>query len=263
MKQIFISCKLLPGLLLLFCLSIILYSCDNYNFSQPLPVDQKNIYQFPKNFRGDWQEDESAVSIYISKTHIDFFTKDSEKIIDGAWPRLNDTGGYVYPSVAYNTLKTIRYDSLKRPVDTISNYLVRDNYAYPVNDKQLLEKGYPCQVDNDTIIVLKDDKVSIDLGQNAFLRKLNKKFYVLNLHIKPRLLDENGWWWLVIIEIKEKQSLNLWYCTSKMLEQPSLLYEYRNENYFDSKWKTADMIRLMKEGSFSMENKFIKPSNDE
>jgi hypothetical protein len=260
MKLQFQSWRQLQSAILLFCLSIVLYSCDTYNFSRPQPVDKENIYEFPKAFRGYWVGEEDNDSFHISKTHIDFFIKDSEKIVDGAWPRLDHTGGYIYPSVAYSTLKTIRYDSLKRPVDTISNYLVRDNYAYRVNEKQLLEKGYPCQVNNDTITVLKDDKVSIDLGQNAFLRKLNNNFYVLNLHIKPRLFDENGWWQLVIVEIKEKQSINLWYCTTELSKIPSLLYEYSNENYFDSKWTTADVLRLMEEGGFSTESKFIKPT---
>ncbi len=260
MKQQYQRCHRFRYISILFCLSLFLYSCDTYNFSRPQPVDKENIYEFPMDLNGYWVAEEESDSLYISKKHVDFFIREVEKIVPGAWPRLNDTGGYVYPSYPGTAFQTIEYDSLKKPVDTINNFLLKDNYAYAINGKHLLEKGYPCRINDDSIIVMKNDTVSIDLGQNAFLRRLNKDFYVLNLHIKNMLFDQNGWWQLVIIE-RKKDTVNLWYCNDKLLKQSSILYEYGSENYLDSKWTTTDMLRLMEEGSFSIDNRFKRAKN--
>lgn len=42
------------GLIILACLLFSLLSCNAYYFSRPQPVDRKNIYRFPKSFRGTW-----------------------------------------------------------------------------------------------------------------------------------------------------------------------------------------------------------------
>jgi hypothetical protein len=235
--------------LLLFFIS----SCDTYNFSQPQPVDKENNYEFPKEMLGYWDNKTQNEKIRINTNNVEFITfTDSERIATGAWPRLNSIGGFEASPCPAGSLKTIHYDSLKRPLDTIVNYLVRGQYIYFLQSDSSLENGYPYLVVEDTMIILKSDTFFIDLGRNAFLRKLTDKLYVLN--INNRILgalnkgDNKPWWLVIILQSKDKE-LQILKWTDKITEQPSMIYDHSGDYYFDSKWTAAEMMQLINNGN--------------
>lgn len=247
-----------PGLIMVICISVFFSSCDSYNFSQPQPVDKANIYEFPNELIGQWfVEGDESKSYIVSKKNVLFIMNDNTRIVNGAWPKISDSGDYLFPPLPpYESFKTINYDSLKRPVDTIDNFLLRGQYIYRIDSDKFLGKGYPYAIEKDTINFLENDTISIDLGQNAFLRQLNKDFYVLN--IRNNILDEdmyNDWWQIMLLEKKEDQTINIWECTPKTEELACKFYERPSKSaifYFDCEWATADILRLVREGYFEV-----------
>lgn len=254
----------IPGLIMLFGLPVLFSSCNAYNFSQPQPVDKINIYEFPKEFIGQWfakNEPESDCYIITSKNVL-LIMHDTERIVNGAWPQLTDSGDYLYPPDQSRGFKTINYDSLKKPVDTIDHFLVRGQYIYERDPERFLGKGYPYGIKNDTIIIIKNDTTCIDLGKNAFLRQLSKNFYVLNIRKTILDYDEfNDWWQIMILEKKEDQTVNIGECTDKAGELSCMFYDRSSKSdifYFDCQWTTADMLRLVKEGYFEVSSNNYK-----
>jgi len=260
----------IPGLMLAFCFSVFFSSCDSYNFSQPQPVDKANIYEFPKEFIGQWfVEGDESKSYIVSKKNVLFIMYDTTRIVNGAWPKITDSGDYLFPPLPpYGSFKTIYYDSLKRPIDTIDNYLLREQYIYEIRSGRFLGKGFSYAIEKDTIIILDNDTICIDLGQNAFLRQLNKNLFVLN--IRNSILGEDFWnnsdWWrLMLLEKKEDQTVNIWECTSKTEELSCMFYDRPSKSdifYFDCQWTTADMLRLVKDGYFEISSNNYKVAKE-
>ncbi len=264
MKQGHPRCVSFRYLIILFCTSFIFYSCHTYNFSHPQPAGKENIEEFPKDFRGNWISEEGDEMIYIGKRHANLTRKDGmQKIVKGAWPKIDDTGAFVFNNpYYYRSFQIINYDSLRRPVDTSTNFMVRGNYIYGMDGKGLLGSGYPYRVDNDTIIMIKNDTFTLDLGRNAFLRKLNNQFYVLNISnsILGGFLDgeNSNWWQVLILEKKDKQLINLWSCEDKITLNPSMFYDHDGNYYFDSEWTAEEMLQLIKDGNFSDGDKLTR-----
>ncbi len=250
------------GIYILGCLSIFLTSCESFNFSKPQPADKENMYAFPEELQGNWIDDKNDGSLYIGKQHLEVFETDTIKIIAGAWPRLDGNNDFIFSPTSYSNFKTIRYDSLKRPIDTIPNYLLRGNYLYEMNDLGLLGRAYLYRVDKDTTSITKNDTTIIELGRKAFLRRLSNDFWVLN--ISNEILDIykdndfNHWWQIVILEKKDDQHINLWYSTTKLEKQPAMFYSHNGYYYFDGAWTSAEMIKLIKDGTFKLGSKLIR-----
>ena len=309
------KCYFWPLHFFVCCTSLFFSSCDFYNFSQAQPVDKENIYEFPKEFQGNWtaandngnwiasndniagtfnstktlkefqryrfsgsvfqsilkkkdpdfresghSKNDDSVLYFVDKKSAMFIIHTKEKILTGAWPRLNSKGDFLYPPDSYSSIKKIEYDSLQKPIDTIDNYLLRGNYIYEVDDEGMLGKGYSYLSSKDRITVFKYDTICIDLGQNAFLRKLDANFYVLNIR-KTILGEESYWWRIMVLEKNNDQSFNIWECTSKSEKLPSMFYSRDSKItifYFDSKWTSAEMLRLINEGYFRISTDLIK-----
>ncbi len=231
------------------CVVLFFASCETYNFSQPQPVDEANIYEFPIDFRGSWIDEEDRQTIHIANSYVEMIREGNGKIMPGAWPRLNEKGEYLFTPFGCNSFQTIRYDSARKPIDTITNYFKGKDLVYEINPNGLLETGYPFHIEKDTIMVSRNEISIIDLGRNAFLRKLNERFYVLN--IKTSILGEdNKWWQVVIIEKKDNQLLRIWYNTEKLEQDSTMFYHHDGNFYFDSRWSTENMIRLIDEKYF-------------
>lgn len=175
----------------------------------------------------------------------------------GAWPKPDDHGNLIYPDNApghYQYQKTIFYDTLKRPADTTDNYLIYGNMIYQKDNERFLETGYPFYMDHDTIVVSRKDTITIDLGQNAFLRKLTGNLYALNFR-KVLIGDENdqSWWMLILLEKTPAGTIIRWECSSKTGMLDCMFYDRASKSdhfYFDCSWTTAELLRLKKEGYF-------------
>ena len=202
-------------------------------------------------------------SYYVVEKELAYLiTTSEERVLMGDWPRLSQNGGILNPPIFYGSLRSIRYDSLEKKADTVYNYMLHDNIIYEVSDKGLLEKGYPYITIGDTILFTKRDTLCIDIGQNAFLRKINKQFYVLN--IRSRVLGEeissfNNWWRIFVLEKKEDGSLQVWVPASKSVQLPCMFYSVDAESYyFDCSWTAEEMLQLIQNRYFSTTDRLIK-----
>jgi len=276
--------------------SMLLTSCDAYNFSQPQPADRENIYLFPDEMLGKWKEDTLTTEIdfsvplnnnsgdklnnnsgdkfidntltlpadedegvyIITKHYISLIFTSGEKIVEGAWPQLTNGNEFRYPdryNSYYKVMQTISYDSLKHPVDTTDNYIVYRHKIYEKTQDRLLEKGYSYYSNGDTIVVLKKDTLTIDLGQNAFLRKLGDSLYVLNIK-KGILSDEMdpAWWRVMLLQKTADDKIVQWEPFSKTGQLGCMFYERPSKSnyfYFDCQWSAAELLRLKAEGYFT------------
>jgi hypothetical protein len=228
------------------------YSCDTYNFSHPQPVNKENSYEFPAAFRNNWIDDDSE-QVLIKKNTIGIVMSEKLSIVKGLWPKQDANGKYKYLSPAYKSFSSILFDSLENPMDTISNYLLNGDHIYEFADKGLLEQGYHYKTAADTIFILKTDTFTVDLGSNAFLRDIGNGFFVMNIRNQV-LGKESRWWQLFVLEMKNKDLINIWYCSSGLTKSTAMFYENHNNYYFNSAWTSADMNKLIKEGAFEMCN---------
>lgn len=275
-------------------LSILSFSCNYYNFSQPQPADKENIYEFPAFFRGTWVEkpgstdlafvpDNSfqrdlkgpinaslsslssgielnasdSTSYYVEKDYALFIVHSRKNISPGAWIQ-TDTRNSRYSQIA-NSSRKIQYNLETGNSDTV-DYLIRGDKIYEMTDDRFLEKGYSFVFENDTLVVLKYDTICVDLGQNAFLRQLSDKFYVLNIR-NSILGEENIWWRLVVLEKSKEAEIRIWECNSIMSELQSMFYSESTKSdiyYFDSKWSAKEMLGLIRKGYFSVRSTLIK-----
>ena len=92
------------------------------------------------------------------------------------------------------------------------------------------------------------DTLYYDLGNNVILRKLNDRYYAVN--IRGSITGErSNWWQLYIIEKKADHIFSTWECSRKTKELPSLLYQYRDHTfYFNATWTAAELLQLMSSG---------------
>lgn len=272
-------------------ISFLLISCNFYNFSQPQPYDKEKIYQFPAELLGDWKEkdtmtydlqlsvplngkggnqsntgndqqnkgapgkkDDDNVSYSFCRDYLAIFISGKNKILAGAWPRLNKKKEFIYPPEGFEGEEEILYDSLKKTVDTVRKYLISGNRIYEIDPDRFLTAGYAYARLKDTITVLKKDSLYIDLGQNAFLRKLTDSLYVFNINNSILSVGEGeNWWRLVVLEIAANGQLNQWECNSSTGKLPCMFYERPSKYdqfYFDCRWSTAEMLWLIREGYF-------------
>jgi hypothetical protein len=272
-------------------ISFLFTSCDFYHFSQPQPYDKEKIYQFPDEFLGKWKAKDTVVYGFeftvpldgkggdhfniendqqnktmfgkgdgdsgfycIYRNYLIMVIVEKDKILTGAWPKLNNKNELVYPPLGFGRLYEINYDSLNKPVDTVSNYIISGNKIYEKEPDRFLLPGYDHTRVKDTITILKKDSIYIDLGQNAFLRKLTDSLYVFNINNSILELSEGEKWWkLMILEIDGNGKINQWECNTKTGELPCMFYGRPSKSdqfYFDCLWSTAEMLRLMKEGYF-------------
>ncbi|HEX6846432.1 MAG TPA: hypothetical protein VF144_05615, partial [Chitinophagaceae bacterium] len=153
--------------------------------------------------------------------------------------------------------------SLSESIDTIDNYVIRKDRIYEIcDDDRFLEKGYPFFIDKDEIVVLQYDTICVDLGQNAFVRKLNDNLYVLNIR-NSILGEESSWWRLIVLEKTHENKMNLWECDLKAGDLSSMFYSKSARNdvlYFDSQWTSAEMLELISKGYFSLSSTLVKRS---
>lgn len=201
------------------------------------------------------KKNEDSSFYIINKKNVWLVIYSKEKIVTGAWPRLGKNGEFIYPageSFLYHQ-KEIKYDSLKRPSDTTDNYILNGGYIYEVYDNGFLNRGYKYHYDHDTIIVEKKDTLPIDLGQNAFLRKLNAKSYVLNIR-NSILGDENNWWRLIVLDKKGNDTIIMRECSSKTGNLPCMFYAKNSKSdifYFNCKWTSGELLSLIDQGYFN------------
>ncbi len=201
---------------LLVLLMAMLSSCNSVYFTEPQPVNSKNIYEFPAKYLGIWMEGEDT--IMISKN--------------------------VYRSVSYRD-ETL----LKSEADTSSKHILANGKIYFIqkDDRVKLIGGYPYILSNDTIIYKNREVIEVFLGGNTFLRKVSSR-YLLNIK------SDELWWELVLIEKSKEGNVIGRRLANEDMEvfgDKHLIWKGDNMSYYDLKWEEKDLTEIIKTGSFS------------
>lgn len=276
------------GILLI---SFLFVSCDFYNFSEPQPYDREKVFHFPDALLGTWKKKDQPVNGLESavpqngKAMYDFATgnepgngpatgqvnedrdiyciyrdymiivhSEKKKIVAGAWPKPDVNNTFIYPPEGFAWQYEIKYDSLNRSVDTVDKYIISGKRVYEKDDDRFLRSGYVYSRVKDTITVYETDSVFIDLGQNAFLRRLTDSIYVFNINNSILSMEEaGGWWRVIVLELNGNGIFSQWECSNKTGNLPCMFYDRPSKYdqfYFDCSWSTTEMLKLMKEGYF-------------
>lgn len=270
MKDTFKKWKSWLKLLMLVFTFPLLNSCDSFHNYQPLPFNEQNIYEFPKEFLGHWifKNKQDKDEYFVDKKYILFISTDTEKIVKGLWPKLGEKGKHLFPGSGYREFSTIEYDSLNKPIDTINNFLLRGDYIYEYENKRYLNKGYPWHQLQDTFIVIMSDTFSIDLGQNAFLRQVDKNLFALNVRNRILGFDDkkfDDWWHLTLLKINGNNSIEILEESSKMkslscvFQTGAPLPDYY---YSDCMWTKTELQKMFKNGYFEVNNDLAKDTPD-
>jgi hypothetical protein len=240
--------------LLLYTITIAFSSCSTNNFSEPQPVAQKNIYSIPKIFRGNWTDKDFA-RLFVDSSSVSFIDIAEEKItLDSNFILVNKTN-ISNPAIRYRQINKVSYDTLGLPYDTSIAYIIRHPLIYKITNEDLLETGYKYKQVKDTVIIYRNEKQGIDMGNNAFLRKVTSNMYVFN--ISNRILIRNNYWWqITLAEKTPNDEINFYVLSDKIKTINPMFYSYTDYYYYDAQWKPADILRLMKEGYFEKTNTF-------
>jgi len=245
--------------ILLTLLAFGLYSCENYHFSNPLPVDVRNIYVMPRQFRGTWVDNGDTIIIgkdFYKKTHIEI-----TKVINGIWINPTDTLPVKTDSATlkkytslkkYESLQRILYDSAKHPTDTVNNYILKGNKIYKIAENNQLELGAYYYIKDDTIYYqyrkANDDEMELTLGKNSFLRKISTNSYLLNIK-EGAEIKRDDWWSVYLLEIVNDDILVRPF-SDAILHDKSKIYSKGSDHYFGSQWTRNDMIKLIDDSTF-------------
>lgn len=239
------SMLILNGVLLIFM--GLLSSCERYHFSTPLPVDERNIYEFPKSFRGTWLVHEDTFE--IGSNFLRNISWESDKIYSGVLTRYQPA-----------SLKTVRYDSAKHSMDTVINYFIRGKKIY--RNSEDLAPGSFFKIKDDTIYLNTRNKMEVYLGPYAFLRRISEDAFILNMSeegIWSEITGKGTWWQLALIEKTADREIFIRLIRDKgLLESTGAYAELckdsvtlrKSDYYFDSHFTRQELLRLIDKGLF-------------
>lgn len=197
----------------------LMISCGEVFISTPQPVDSKNIYLFPRGYRGMW-------------------TCEADTVI---------VGKDYFKSIQYSDEKVS-----KQEADTSSSYLLKDNKIYTINTKgeSRFKGGFPYKLKNDTIYFQESEVMEIALGKRAFLRRV-KKNYILNIK------QENQWWQVILIKKDEIGNIIVGELDMDDLEKYTnykhiytFEYRYLEDDYIEANWTKKELLEMINKGSF-------------
>ena len=233
-------------------LSLVIYlilsltSCEMYHFEKPQPVDGENIYQFPKEFRGSWQDDKRESIVTIGKNEFSIAGGDAMKVVNAISNRRDTAWNRYY-------LKTIRFNKETNRNDTVVNYVLKSGKIYEIRQGGL-ERGFPYVLKNDTLYFKKEIFVEFELNRKSFLRKLTDTSYILNLHeesLGPLMEGRTGpWWQIVLLEKMNDGKIKFRQVDVLVKENSSRIYSKGDDYYFDVSWTRQDLLKLVNRGLF-------------
>lgn len=213
-------------LLYLILLGSIFFSCSTFYFTSPQPIDSKNLYEFPSQYRGTWVEGKD--SMIVGKT---FFRniKNSERSI------------------------------YKPEADTSSLLLMHDNKIYFIDSSNQIKLtgGFPYKVEGDSLFYIDHEVTEINLGPKAFLRKVEDK-YILNIE------RESLWWELYLIQKNTDGSFMAKYLNKSDLEKiknKKLLFSTEYDHYLEANWTVKELNAYIVKGIFSDTVIHLEPGN--
>ncbi len=244
----------LPTLLLL------IFSCTTYHMEFPQPVDGKNLYLFPQSMRGTWviaDEKYPDDGFVIEKNKVLLRMK-APKIYNGILDSLGTKKG--------EGLMHIKYDDQNMPIDTIIDYILKNNrlYTWEVekeSGKSFLFPGFPVALKNDTIYALPENNFTLaffSLGPDAFLRRISSNQYILNIKQGNFMesffkSDGRGWWQIVLLEITSDSHLLVSTPDFKKMTDDSNKVNCGSECYLTIEWTRQEIIQRIVNKNFPLE----------
>ncbi|WP_242156305.1 hypothetical protein [Aestuariivivens sediminis] len=148
-------------ILIVGSLLLSMMSCTSVSFNQPQPVDSKNLKRIPKKLRGTWVQ--KMDTIIIGKR---FYQKTDWHI-----------------------------DTISRAeIEADTSLEIRGQRIY-VNHEDAL-KGFEFTVLQDSLIVKVPDRFEFTLGDSAQLRRISKRYAIINLK------KDSIWWDVHLVEYK-------------------------------------------------------------
>lgn len=203
---------------LLLCVT--LFSCAEYYVSEPQPVDGKNITKIPNKLRGTWvidqKDDLGRDSIIIGKSYYKKFSIGD--MIIGKEELARDTSTYYIGEKIYNSTD------------------------------EGLEGGYTYRMEGDSMIINTVDLDLVDLGEGAFLRKVDNG-YILNEQ-NDKMYD---WWSVRFIDTRSEKGILVRGLRAKDLQLSSKTKPLHEdfEHYIIASWTRQEMDEFIRKGGFS------------
>lgn len=216
------------------------------------PTEERLRYRTFNIFKNQPVQEEAFV---IGKRYLYFILVNPYEIYNGIWP---DKPWQNEPEI-FNSLRSLRYDSVKKRYDTVDNYIIRKNLIYEIQDDGGLGRGFLFTTQKDLISINRIDTILVELGSQSKLRKLKKNIYVLSIQ-SHALREGNTWWRIFLLEYRDK-SIFYHEINHKSGKLPCMFYaapSKYDQFYFDCEWSAPEMIRLMEEGYFSISDRLIK-----
>lgn len=209
-------------IILLVCFG--LAACDQEYFSEPQPVNTKNITTTPSKIRGTWvfhgtDNDVKIDTITIGKRYYQWVT----------WDSITESG------------QKLKADS--------STYFA-GNKIYNRGEDGELEGGYSYRLNADSITIYLQDLKIVDLGRNAFFRKFDYG-YILNVRHEKM----HDWWELTFIDMRKKDSFTAWRIRDKDMALDNKHKKLHKEisHYYIVRWTVDEMKAFIDKGGFSKE----------
>ena len=225
---------------------LFLCSCEVYHFEKPQPSDVANGYVIPKEFKGQWQDDQLETTVTMGNHSIRIEGFDSVKVVNRIASRMDTTWNRRY-------LKSVQFNAETKRLDTLTNYIVKGKKIYEIR-KDGLSSGFPFRTKKDTIYFKKDIVLDFELNQKAFLRKLSEHQYILNIHeenLWPLLEGRVGpWWQVILLEMRTDGKINFRDMNEMVKEHAGLIYTSGSDYFFDVSWTKSEMLKLVNQGLF-------------
>lgn len=194
----------------------LLTSCNTIYFTEPQPVDSKNLYEFPSKLQGVWMDGEDTIMV----------------------------GKTFYRSISY-----IDKQLPASVADTSPEYILMNGKIFIVHtDGPIrLSGGVPFQIRHDTLFYKDREIVEVFLDGKTFLRKVGNR-YLLNVK------SDDLWWELVLVEkTREGIILGRRLSTDDMDKLPNVKPVFVDDDvrFYDLKWKEAEVADFIDKGCFS------------
>lgn len=189
--------------------------CSQHYFDRPQPIDSRNIYAFPEEYRGIW-------------------TDGSDSLI---------VGRFYFANIEYKEI-VMPYTQK----DTTRYALLRDGKVYPFDSMQQMIRGtgIPFEIRDDSIRYQAREIMEAQLGRKAVLRQVGNQF-VLNVK------TDSQWWEVFLMGTTDSGKIIVCYPSSDRLAENNILPVFSNEEskYFEVLWNKEKLERLIEGQIFS------------
>jgi hypothetical protein len=229
-----------------------LTACTTYYVEQPIPIDASNIYRFPRASWGEWYGDEYTISIKKESGELIFKDQDNDNNIE-IYNGIVDSISYERGRRGLGHIIRNRWG-----VDTVLDYFIKKNKIYERVYNKFLKPGQDYTIKNDTTLIIHQKhlhKLEFKLGEDFFLRKVNKDIYLLNLR-EGNALSEWVWYHVYLLKTEKDGSITVGQISEHTPDSVTIremnIGEHNTNTYLTCHWTKAETLKAIDKGFFSM-----------